>query len=216
MSLAIFDIDKTLVKEQVQLLFLRYARRRQLIGLFPYLRILIWFALYKIGFNISPQSIMEYAFAFLRGWPVERLDKLAQEFFETSVKQELYPEAVGLVGRHRTQGDVILLLTNIIQPLAQPIARHLNAQLIGSQLEVLDGKFSGRLLGSAYGENKLEIAARFTSEHNYDLVSAYYYADHLSDIHLLEKVGHPVVVNPARAMAAEAARRNWPVLKFSP
>ncbi len=41
------------------------------------------------------------------------------------------------------------------------------------------------------------------------------YSDSISDLPLLEAVGHPTAVNPDRALRREAQQRGWPVLAFS-
>jgi hypothetical protein len=40
------------------------------------------------------------------------------------------------------------------------------------------------------------------------------YSDSISDLPLLEAVGHPTAVNPDRALRREAQQRGWPVLAF--
>ena len=49
----------------------------------------------------------------------------------------------------------------------------------------------------------------------YDLAECTAYSDSHTDLPFLEAVGHPVVVNPDRALRRIAAERGWPVLEFS-
>ena len=56
-----------------------------------------------------------------------------------------------------------------------------------------------------------ELAAR----DGLDLAASTAYSDSHTDLPFLETVGHPVVVNPDRALRRVAAERGWPVLEFS-
>lgn len=49
----------------------------------------------------------------------------------------------------------------------------------------------------------------------YALEHSYAYSDSITDLPMLEAVGHPNVVNPDRTLRKEAAARGWPVLDFS-
>src|ERR1700748_1724070 len=56
-----------------------------------------------------------------------------------------------------------------------------------------------------------ELAAR----EGFPLEHCYAYSDSITDMPMLEVVGHPSVVNPDRALRKEAIARGWPVLAFS-
>ena len=45
--------------------------------------------------------------------------------------------------------------------------------------------------------------------------SCYAYSDSITDLPMLEAVGHPAAVNPDRALRKEAIQRGWQVLSFS-
>jgi hypothetical protein len=47
-----------------------------------------------------------------------------------------------------------------------------------------------------------------------DLDASYAYSDSITDLPMLEVVGHPVVVNPDRELARIAKEREWTVLQF--
>jgi hypothetical protein len=47
------------------------------------------------------------------------------------------------------------------------------------------------------------------------LERSFAYSDSVTDIPMLEAVGHPYAVNPDRALRKEAVAREWPVLTFS-
>jgi hypothetical protein len=47
-----------------------------------------------------------------------------------------------------------------------------------------------------------------------DLEVSYAYSDSITDLPMLEAVGHPVVVNPDSALRAIAEERGWEIRKF--
>jgi putative phosphoserine phosphatase/1-acylglycerol-3-phosphate O-acyltransferase len=54
----------------------------------------------------------------------------------------------------------------------------------------------------------------FAAAHDIDLAQSYAYSDSLSDLPMLEAVGHAVVVNPDPALAAIARREGWQTMRF--
>jgi phosphoserine phosphatase len=65
-----------------------------------------------------------------------------------------------------------------------------------------------------YGQGKVVWAQRFAAEHDVNLATSYFYTDSISDLPLLEQVGHPVAVNPDIRLNRLARKRDWPVEKF--
>jgi phosphoserine phosphatase len=47
-----------------------------------------------------------------------------------------------------------------------------------------------------------------------DLTACWAYSDSHTDLPFLEAVGHPVAVNPDRALRRIARERGWPILRF--
>jgi phosphoserine phosphatase len=63
-----------------------------------------------------------------------------------------------------------------------------------------------------WGTRKTDAVQRFCSDNDIDLATSYFYADGDEDIPSMRAVGRPRPVNPRSGLAAEAARRGWPVL----
>ena len=55
----------------------------------------------------------------------------------------------------------------------------------------------------------------FAAENGVDLSKSYFYADGDEDVALMYLVGNPRPTNPAGKLAAVAAKRGWPVLRFT-
>jgi phosphoserine phosphatase len=66
----------------------------------------------------------------------------------------------------------------------------------------------------AYGEAKASRVRELASRRGYRLPDCYAYSDSVTDLPMLEAVGHPRAVNPDRALRRIARERQWPVLAF--
>jgi len=66
----------------------------------------------------------------------------------------------------------------------------------------------------AYGPGKADAIRAMAEVENIDLEASYAYSDSITDLPMLEAVGHPVVVNPDAALAVIAAERGWETRKF--
>lgn len=94
---------------------------------------------------------------------------------------------------------------------ALPLAQDLGVEhLLVTQLEVLGGSFTGEVVGMpAIGEGKRLLVQRFLQHHQVDPAQCYAYGDHLSDLPMLELVGHPVVVARNDDLVTLARSRRW-------
>jgi hypothetical protein len=64
-------------------------------------------------------------------------------------------------------------------------------------------------------ENKALAMQELAADRGYDLSKSYAYSDSITDLHMLEAVGHPFAVNPDKELRRKATANGWPVLVFS-
>ena len=99
--------------------------------------------------------------------------------------------------------------------MVEPIGEMLGAdRVVATRMEIVDGKYTGEIDFYAYGENKATAIRELADEHGYDLARCYAYSDSVTDLHMLEAVGHPYAVNPDKDLRKDARERGWPVLVF--
>lgn len=213
---AIFDIDNTLVRGQTQQLLLKYLRRKKIVSFDVYIKISLWFILYKIGLINDPKKIMEYAFSFLKDWSISKMADLINDFFNNNLKSLFYAKGIDEVKKHQNEGREILLVSNAIEPIVEKIASYLSVKnYICTKLEITNGKYTGKIEGNmVYGKNKVPLIRKFISDNNIEIKNTWGYGDHVSDIYFLEIVAHPFAINPSKQLLKEATLRNWPVLNF--
>ena len=89
--------------------------------------------------------------------------------------------------------------------------------MVYTRLEVEDGLFTGRVVEPiCFEEGKIFWLKKLIEDQNIDLARSWFYTDSITDIPLLDRVGHPVVVNPDPLLYRTALRRRWPVRLFDP
>jgi len=215
-ELVILDLDGVILREQSQLIFLKYLSKNKIIGLFFYFKIYFWFILYKLGLVKNPKKIMDFAFSFLKGKKVEDVEKIVEIFFTEKLREFIFPEITDIIKEHKARGMELLIISNAIDVIVGRVAEFLGIKnYICTQLEKTNGIFTGKILGNiVYGKNKVILAKEFILKNNLNLSNSYTYTDHISDLDLLLMVSNPNAVNPDRFLLSEAKKRNWPVLIF--
>jgi len=78
-----------------------------------------------------------------------------------------------------------------------------------------DGKFTGAMEFFAQGENKAIAIRELAQARDIDLSESYAYSDSVTDIPMLETVGHAYAVNADRHLARVAHENAWPLLSFT-
>ena len=107
-----------------------------------------------------------------------------------------------------------MIITATNEFLTRPIADFLEVNLlIATEPEMIDGRYTGRLAGTAcLKEGKVSRLQSWLDESGESMVGSWFYSDSNSDLPLLEKVDHPVAVNPDSILAAHARERRWPII----
>jgi len=214
---AFFDMDKTLIAENSGSLYMRYRYQRGEIGGLDLLKGLGAYLQYKLGVldirNWTKNMMREF-----RGQSERELEAQANEWVEDVVVHTIYPEAEALVREHREKDHVVAIVSGATRFVVRPIAQRLGIDhMLFTRLEVEDGLFTGRVIEPiCFEEGKIYWLQQFVEEQGIDLARSYFYTDSITDLSLLEIVGHPVVVNPDPLLYRTAVRRVWPVRLFQP
>jgi HAD superfamily hydrolase (TIGR01490 family) len=134
-----------------------------------------------------------------------------QEFVDEELVTRLYRPALAALERHLAAGDRVVVLSAAFHPLVAALADRLHVtEFAATPLEVDGLRYTGRLAGPAlYGGHKAQAAAALMAEAGTLPECCIAYADHESDLELLELVGQPVVVRARTALKAIARERGW-------
>jgi HAD superfamily hydrolase (TIGR01490 family) len=123
------------------------------------------------------------------------------------------PSALDEQRAHKAQGAELVLVSGSFQDILGPIRSYVDADvLLCSELEVVDGVYTGVLLQQVIGDGKWDVISRYIDGRGIELDKCFAYGDHVSDVCFMEKVGNPVVVGSEPRMVALAKQRSWRVL----
>jgi HAD superfamily hydrolase (TIGR01490 family) len=215
---AFFDLDRTLISRSSSLslapafhrrgLLRRRDRTKARIAQFVFMR-------YGAGTSRVGQTA-ESAMAFLKGLPVQEMREIVQESVDPAFMPHVYRDALDLVARHRQRGERSFIVSAALQEIVDALVAELGFDGgLGSEAEVENGSYTGRLVRRLDGCTKAEVVGELASREGIDLAESTAYSDSASDVPFLEAVGYPVAVNPDRKLRRVAAERSWRVLRFS-
>jgi fatty acyl-CoA reductase len=149
------------------------------------------------------------------GASVEGLQRLIDGNVTEFMLQKASAAAIRRVREHRAAGHRTILITAAAEPFIRPLAPLFDL-LIGAELEVRDGRYTGFMSQPPLvGEARAAWLRRYAQQEGVDLRHCYAYADSYSDLPLLRAVGNPVAVSPDSALYRHARRRRWPIEEWA-
>ncbi|MFP8882170.1 MAG: HAD family hydrolase [Myxococcota bacterium] len=214
---AFFDMDKTIIAENSASLFMRYRYQQGEIGNIDLLKGLGSYLQYKLGI-LDIRSWTVGMMAQFSGQSEAELERDALAWVEDMVVDTIYPEAESLISEHKAQGHVVAIVSGATRFVVKPIANYIGVQhMLYTRLEVENGEFTGRVIEPiCFEEGKIYWLQQFIEEHRIDLAMSYFYTDSITDLPVLDIVGHPVATNPDPLLYRTAVKRRWPVRFFEP
>ncbi len=214
MSLAIFDLDNTLLRGDSDHAWGRFLVERHLVDGDVYERENErYYAQYQAG-TLDIMEFLAFALAPLARFDRATLETWHQEFMRSKILPMITASARTLVEKHRARGDTLLIITATNRFLTAPIARAFGIDhLLATEPEVANGRYSGRVAGTpCYREGKVLRLQEWLRQHGETLGDSWFYSDSHNDLPLLEIVTHPIAVNPDDILRSTAQARHWPVL----
>lgn len=211
---AFFDLDKTILATSASLALTRPLLRS---GLITH-RDIAKSAQAQIAYHLLDASherserMKESLSEMVRGWSVTEFDAVVAEALATEIEPVVFLEALDAISAHHAAGHDVIIVSASADSLVRPIMHLLGANgMIASRLESVDGRYTGGIESYNYGPAKPVAMAEMAHRHGWDLAECWAYSDSITDEPLLRAVGHPVVVNPDRALGRIAREEGWQV-----
>jgi HAD superfamily hydrolase (TIGR01490 family) len=215
---AFFDLDKTIIAKSSTLAFGRSFFHNGLINRRAVLTTAYAQLVYVLAGADAEQMdrIRDRTTRMVAGWDVEQVRDIVAEALHEIVNPLIYAEALALIAEHRAAGDEIVIVSTSGADIVEPIGDMLGVdRVIATRLVVRDGRYTGEIEFYAYGANKALAVTDIAEKEHWDLTGCHAYSDSVTDVPLLELVGHPTAVNPDRALRRIATERGWPVRSFT-
>jgi HAD superfamily hydrolase (TIGR01490 family) len=215
---AFFDLDRTIITGS-SMFALGWAAYRA--GMVPN-RDLVDDVVNVMSFIVSgagdekTEAVKKRVLKAIGGVSVERMEGLADDIVPR-LEHDVRREARGLIDLHHAADRDSYIVSASPVEIVDRFAHAIEMTGgIGTVAATANGVYTGELAEPfCYGAGKAIAIEKLAEEKGYDLRLSYSYTDSIGDLPMLEIVGHPVAVNPDRALETVAYQRGWPVIEFS-
>ena len=218
MEAAFFDLDKTIIARSSALVFGRPFYKEGLISRSHIVKGIYAQLVYQlVGADENKMDRMRQALLELtKGWDKARVSQLVRETLTELIDPIIFEEALALIEEHRAAGRRVFIVSSSAEEIVKPLAEYLGVpNVIATRAKVDEnGLYTGELEFYAYAEGKREAILAEAERNDIDLSRSYAYSDSVTDLPMLESVGHPHVVNPDKELRKVAEEREWPILAF--
>ena len=218
MDAAFFDLDKTIIAKSSSLAFSKPFQAGGLITRGAMLRSAYAQFVFLVGGADHDQmeKMRQFMSQLVAGWDVATVREIVADTLHNIVDPLVFDEAVSLIEEHKLAGRDVVIVSTSGGDVVGPIGEMLGAdRVVASHLQIVDGHYTGEIDYYAYAEEKARAILALAEECGYDLGGSYAYSDSITDVHMLEVVGHPHAVNPDKELRRVATSRGWPVLVFT-
>src|SRR4051794_15457697 len=219
MRLALFDLDNTLLGCDSDYEWGQFLVDRGVLDREAYeAQNRAYYEQYAAG-TLDIHEYLGFALRPLAAHTPQDLARWHGEFMRERILPAITPKARELVRRHQDNADLCAIITATNSFVTAPISREFGvAHLIATEPEMRDGRYTGKVSGTpCFREGKLRRLDEWLRalDHKFaDFAESTCYSDSHNDLPLLMKVRHAVAVDPDPQLAAEAARRRWPVISL--
>ncbi|MGA7982078.1 MAG: HAD family hydrolase [Chromatiaceae bacterium] len=216
MPLAIFDLDNTLLGGDSDYLWGIYLADRGIVDREEYERLNERFYRdYREG-RLDIFQFLRFSLRPLRDNRRQDLLRWRSDFLAEKIEPIILPRARELVERHRSAGDTLLIVTATNEFVTAPIAQRFGVpNLIATIPEQIEGRYTGDVLGiPSFQAGKVKRLEEWLVRSRRDLTGSTFYSDSHNDIPLLERVDHPVAVDPDAELARHATGHGWSIISL--
>lgn len=217
---AFFDLDKTIIAKSSTLAFTKPLFRAGLLSRRNLLKAGVAQAYYQMfgADHDQLERVREELGELTKGWSRDEVLQVVEETVDEVVAPLVYAEALAIIDEHQRAGRRIVVISSSPVQVVEPLCRYLGLEgekVIGTRPEIdADGMYTGGIEFYAYGPGKAEAMHELAATDGLSLADSFAYSDSVTDLPMLEAVGHPVAVNPDRDLRAVAVERDWQILEF--
>jgi HAD superfamily hydrolase (TIGR01490 family) len=221
MKLVLFDLDNTLLAGDSDYEWGQFLIHKGVVdGAHYEAKNQAFYEDYKAG-RLDIFAFLAFALRPLATHTRAQLDAWHAEYMETRIRPMITQAARDLVDRRLRDADLVAIITATNSFVTGPIAKEFGiSHLIATDPEEKDGRFTGEVAGTpCFREGKVTRLERFLEAHGTRLDrldTSWFYSDSHNDLPLLERVNHPVAVDPDPTLLEHAVAKGWPVISLRP
>jgi len=211
LSLAIFDLDNTLLADDSDYLWGRFLVKLGVVDADWYeSENQRFYDEYKTG-QLDIFEFLAFSLAPLAEHDMPTLQAWRAQFMDEVISPLILPKAKQLLDKHRDKGDTLLIITATNRFVTEPIATAYSIDnLLATDPEIINGQYTGKVAGTpCFQEGKVERLHEWLQSNEHDLDGSYFYSDSRNDLPLLKLVSHPVAVDADDTLSAHAKQAGW-------
>ena len=216
MPLALFDLDNTLLAGDSDYLWGRFLVERGIVDGEEYESENERFYSQYLEGSLNIEEFLAFQLRPLAAHPRHQLEAWRAAFLREKIEPVMLPAARALIERHRRRGDLPVIITATNRFITAPIAERFGVEhLIATEPAMENGEYTGGVHGTpCFQAGKVTRLHEWLDRHGQGLDGASFYSDSHNDLPLLERVAHPVAVDPDPKLRQVAEARGWPVISL--
>ena len=217
MQLAIFDLDHTLLPFDSDKAWNQFLIDIEAVDPAYYQECNERFYQDYLDANLDIRAYQRFACEILQNYSTTQVTAWRDQYIQEIVRPQLQIKALECIQAYKLEGfhTQIISATNtfIVEPIA---ALHGVDSFLGCEFEIIDGKYTGELIGiPTYQAGKIQALDAWLSECGENATTIHFYSDSINDRPLLERADQAFVVDPDKHLAALAHEKGWPVIQFA-
>ena len=216
MSLAIFDLDNTLIGGDSDFLWGEFIGEEGIVDANAYRKKNEYFyQQYDLG-TLDIYAWLEFCLEPLTRYSMTELQELHHRFMIQKIEPILLDKAQNCINRHKERGDTVLVITASTSFVTAPIVKKYGINhLLATEPEIKGGRYTGGVSGMpCFQAGKIDKLMPWLQKNEETLTGSTFYSDSHNDLPLLELVDNPVAVNADKILTKIAQKKGWEVLNW--
>ena len=216
MSLAIFDLDNTLIADDSDYLWGQFLVDQGIVDKSYYeSKNAKFYDDYKQG-TLDIAEFLRFSLQPLADNSADQLHQWRAQFIEEVIKPLILKPAQQLVDKHRDRGDTLLVITATNRFVTELIVRLYGIEnLLATTPELVNGRYTGGFSEPpCFREGKVKLLEAWLKNSTETLKDSWFYSDSHNDLPLLTLVDNPIAVDPDEKLAQFAKAANWPIISL--
>ncbi|MDP3840114.1 MAG: HAD family hydrolase [Methylococcales bacterium] len=216
MSLAIFDLDNTLIADDSDYLWGQFLVDQGIVDKEQYEHANAkFYEDYRQG-KLDIVEFLNFSLQPLADNEPEQLYRWRAQFIEQIITPILLKPAQQLIDKHKARGDTLLVITATNRFVTEPIVKLYGIDnLLATTPEFIDGRYTGGFTGvPCFREGKVTLLEAWLENSPHTLEGSWFYSDSHNDLPLLSLVDNPVAVDPDEKLAEAAQKADWSIISL--
>ena len=216
MSLAIFDLDNTLIADDSDYLWGQYLVDQGIVDKAHYEATNAkFYEDYRHG-TLDMAEFLRFALKPLADNEPGQLLEWRAQFIRDIITPILLAPAQQLVDKHKARGDTLMVITATNRFITEPIVKLYGIEhLLATTPEIQQGRYTGGFVGvPCFQAGKVSLLTEWLANSHETLSGSWFYSDSHNDLPLLKLVDHPVAVDPDEKLTAYAQEAQWPIISL--